>query len=41
MELSADEGLTVAVFTAEPGSASEQALDLLAGWTATPAGRHR
>jgi hypothetical protein len=36
MELSADDGLTVAVFTAEPGSASQQALDLLASWTATP-----
>jgi transcriptional regulator with XRE-family HTH domain len=37
MELSADDGLTVAIFTAEPGSASQQALDLLASWTATPA----
>jgi transcriptional regulator with XRE-family HTH domain len=37
MELSADDGLSVAIFTAEPGSASEQALDLLASWTATPA----
>ena len=37
MELSADDGLSVAVFTAEPGSASQQALDLLASWTATPA----
>jgi transcriptional regulator with XRE-family HTH domain len=37
MELSADDGLTVAVFTAEPVSASQQALDLLASWTATPA----
>ena len=36
MELSADDGLTVAIFTAERGSASEQALDLLASWTATP-----
>jgi hypothetical protein len=27
----------VAVFTAEPGSASQPALDLLASWTATPA----
>jgi transcriptional regulator with XRE-family HTH domain len=36
MELSADDGLSVAVFTAEPGSASQQALDLLASWTATP-----
>jgi transcriptional regulator with XRE-family HTH domain len=37
MELSADAGLTVAIFTAELGSASQQALDLLASWTATPA----
>ncbi len=36
MELSADDGLSVAMFTAEPGSASRQALDLLASWTATP-----
>ncbi len=36
MELSADDGLSVAIFTAEPGSASQQALDLLARWTATP-----
>jgi len=37
MELSADDGLSIAIFTAEPGSASQQALDLLASWTATPA----
>jgi transcriptional regulator with XRE-family HTH domain len=36
MELSADTGLRLAIFTAEPGSRSEQALDLLASWTATP-----
>ena len=36
LELSADDGLSVAVFTAEPGSSSQQALDLLASWTATP-----
>ena len=35
MELGAD-GLTVAIFTAEPGSASQQALDLLGSWTAPP-----
>jgi transcriptional regulator with XRE-family HTH domain len=35
MELSADD-LSVAIFTAEVGSASQQALDLLASWTATP-----
>jgi hypothetical protein len=37
MEVSADDGLSVAIFTAEAGSASQQALDLLASWTATPA----
>jgi transcriptional regulator with XRE-family HTH domain len=36
MELSADSGLTVAVYSAAPGSRSEEALDLLASWTATP-----
>jgi transcriptional regulator with XRE-family HTH domain len=36
LTLDADDGLRVAVFTAEPGSASQQALDLLSSWTATP-----
>jgi hypothetical protein len=36
MDLSADAGLTVAVYTAEPGSSAQRALDLLASWTATP-----
>jgi transcriptional regulator with XRE-family HTH domain len=36
MELSADTGLTVAVYGAEPGSRSQEALDLLASWAATP-----
>ena len=36
LTLDADDGLRLALFTAEPGSASEQALDLLASWTATP-----
>jgi hypothetical protein len=36
MALQADEGLTMSVYTAEPGSASAQALDLLASWSATP-----
>ena len=35
MQLSADTGLTMFAYTAEPGSRSEQALDLLASWTAT------
>ena len=37
MDLSADDGLSLAIFTAEVDSASQQALDLLASWTATPA----
>jgi transcriptional regulator with XRE-family HTH domain len=36
MELVADPGLTMFVYTAEPGSRSEEALKLLASWTATP-----
>jgi MmyB-like transcription regulator ligand binding domain len=36
MDLTADDGLTIAVFTAEPGSSSEQALSLLGSWAATP-----
>ena len=35
MELVADPGLTMVVYTAEPGSKSEQALNLLASWAAT------
>ncbi len=35
MQLTTDEGLTMAVYTAEPGSASQQALDILASWSAT------
>ena len=37
MPLSADEGLMMFVYTAEVGSKSEEALDLLASWSATPA----
>ena len=40
MELSADTGLTISVYSAEPGSRSEQALDLLASWAATPDHEH-
>jgi transcriptional regulator with XRE-family HTH domain len=36
MELAASPGLTIAVYTADPGSKSEEALELLASWTATP-----
>jgi transcriptional regulator with XRE-family HTH domain len=39
LELAADSGLTIAVYTAEPGSRSQQSLDLLASWTATPSGQ--
>jgi transcriptional regulator with XRE-family HTH domain len=35
MELSADSGLTITVYTAEPGSKSAQALGLLGSWAAT------
>ena len=31
-----DDGLRMALYTAEPDSASQQALDLPASWTATP-----
>jgi hypothetical protein len=37
LTLDADDGLRLALYTAEVGSASQQALDLLASWTATPA----
>lgn len=37
LELPADAGLMLFIFTAEPGSRSEHALDLLASWAATPA----
>jgi transcriptional regulator with XRE-family HTH domain len=37
MEISADSGLRVAVFSPEPGSRSAEALDLLASWAATRA----
>jgi len=36
MELVADPGLTLFVYTADPGSTSEQGLNLLASWAATP-----
>jgi transcriptional regulator with XRE-family HTH domain len=35
MDVSADEGLTIAAYSAEPGSRSAEALDLLASWSAT------
>ncbi len=36
MELPADAGVTISVYSAEPGSRSEEALDLLASWASTP-----
>jgi MmyB-like transcription regulator ligand binding domain len=36
LTLDADDGLRMARYTGEPGSASQQTLDLLASWTATP-----
>jgi transcriptional regulator with XRE-family HTH domain len=36
IELRADTGLTILTYTAEPGSKSEEALNLLASWAATP-----
>jgi transcriptional regulator with XRE-family HTH domain len=36
MELRAETGLTILTYTAEPGSKSAEALDLLASWAATP-----
>jgi hypothetical protein len=36
MEFAADTGLHLVIFTAEPGSRSEDALNLLASWAATP-----
>jgi transcriptional regulator with XRE-family HTH domain len=36
MELAADDGMTISVYSAEPESRSQQALDLLASWAATP-----
>lgn len=36
MQLTADSGLMLFAYSAEPGTRSEQALDLLASWAATP-----
>jgi hypothetical protein len=35
MELSADDGLTLSDYTAEPGSRSQEGLTLLGSWSAT------
>jgi hypothetical protein len=37
MELTADQGLRLNAYSAEPGSPSQDALGLLASWAATPA----
>jgi hypothetical protein len=39
LELPADTGLNISVYGAEPDSRAAQALDLLASWSATPAGK--
>ena len=39
MELTADPGLRLNAYSAEPGSPSQDALNLLASWAATPQGR--
>src|SRR4029450_8635285 len=36
MEISADSGLRLAIFSAEPGTRSAEALDLLESWSAKP-----
>jgi hypothetical protein len=36
LEMTAEAGLTLTIYTAEPGSASEEGLRLLASWAATP-----
>lgn len=41
MDLPADPGLSLIVYSAEPGSAAQDALNMLASWTATPAGAAR
>ncbi|WP_306204631.1 helix-turn-helix transcriptional regulator [Actinoplanes sp. RD1] len=41
MTLPSDPGLTINTYTAEPGSASEEKLRLLASWSATNAPQHR
>ena len=36
LDLAADEGLRISVYTTEAGSASDDALNFLASWAATP-----
>lgn len=39
LDLPADTGQRILVYSAEPGSPSQHALDLLASWATTPANR--
>jgi hypothetical protein len=41
LEMAAESGLTLTVYTAEPGSPSEQSLRLLASWAASEEAGHR
>ena len=41
LTIDADDGLRMALYSADPGSASQQALDLLASWNVTPASTER
>lgn len=36
LEIPADPGLTIVTYIADPGSPSQQALDVLASWAKTP-----
>jgi hypothetical protein len=40
MELTADQGLRLNAYSAEPGSADRDALNLLASWAATTVDQH-
>lgn len=40
MDVSADDGLTIAIYSADPASRSQEALELLGSWTATPRPEH-
>ena len=37
LDLPGDSGQRILIYSAEPGSRSQEALDLLASWAATPA----
>jgi hypothetical protein len=40
LDLPGDSGQRILVYSAEPGSRSQEALDLLASWATTPAATH-